>query len=311
MFAILRHYGILAKIVDAIPVLYDETACQVFLNGHLSEPFDVTTGVLQGDVLAPFLFIIVIDYVSRQSAGDFGFLTHKGNNNSDNSGRSLRAHTRTVDRLLNDLAFADDIALLENDTTRAQQQLDALRISASKVGLEINVAKTEQMRLNLPDLAVPPPNLLIDGQKIAIVEDFKYLGAYMASTGKDVQVRIGQAWGAFAKIKSILLSPKPTLSFKIRLFNAACISILLYGCESWVLTDAQTDKLDKFARKCYRQMLGIRISENVHFSNDNLYNRVDQPPISELIRRRQLKFTGHILRMPIHPACAHLRLIRG
>ncbi len=71
MFAILRHYGIPEKIVTEIRVLYDESTCQVFLKGQLSGPFDITTGVLQGDVLAPFLFIIVIDYISKQSAGDF------------------------------------------------------------------------------------------------------------------------------------------------------------------------------------------------------------------------------------------------
>ena len=45
-------------------------------------------------------------------------------------------------------AFADDIDLLENDSTRTQWQLDKLEHEANKVGLEINVQKTEQMRLN-------------------------------------------------------------------------------------------------------------------------------------------------------------------
>jgi hypothetical protein len=50
----------------------------VYIEGQLSEQFKVTTGVLQGDVLAPFLFIIVIDYVSTLSAGDLGYITHIG-----------------------------------------------------------------------------------------------------------------------------------------------------------------------------------------------------------------------------------------
>ena len=44
MFAILRHYGIPEKIVNAIRVLYDESKSQVFVNGDLSDPFDITTG---------------------------------------------------------------------------------------------------------------------------------------------------------------------------------------------------------------------------------------------------------------------------
>ena len=78
MFAILRHYGIPEQIVSAIRVLYDDSTSRVYVEGEFSEAFKITTGVLQGYVLAPFLFIIVIDYVSKQSEEDFGYVTHKG-----------------------------------------------------------------------------------------------------------------------------------------------------------------------------------------------------------------------------------------
>ena len=81
--------------------------------------------MLKDDVLAPYLFIIVIDYVSKRSAGDFGYLTHKGNN-QDKSGRAASSTTRIPDYKVNDLAFANDIVLLENDFTQAQRQLDKL-----------------------------------------------------------------------------------------------------------------------------------------------------------------------------------------
>ena len=250
MFAILLHYGIPVKIVNAIRVLYDHSSSRVYVAGQTSESFNITTGVLQGDLLAPFLFIIVMDYVSKSSAGEFGYMTHKGASNNLN-GRSMRTTTRSTDRRVNDLAFTDDIALLENENSQAQKQLDALRNSAATVGLEINVLKTEQMRLNQPLISSspPPPPLLIDDQPIKIVDEFKYLGSYMGSTDKDVHNRIALAWVAFTKLKPILTSRsgKPSVKLKLRLFNAACISILLYGCESWVLTAEQTNKLDVYA----------------------------------------------------------------
>ena len=83
------------------------------------------------------------------------------------------------------------------------------------------------------------------------------------------------------------------------LFKAACISILLYGCETWILTEALTEKLDIFARTCYRIMLGIKQSRD-HVTNERLYQRVNQVPIREMIRERQLKFTGHCIRMPTY-----------
>ena len=297
MFAILRHYGIPEMITNAIRVLYDHSTSRVYINGQVSDPFDITTGVLQGDVLAPFLFIIVIDYVSKRSAKEFGYQTHKGN--PSHCDRAARATTRAIDRRVNDLAFADDIALLEHDNERAQAQLDALRLSASAVGLEINIKKTEQMRRNMVNTSSPPPPLQIDGEPIEIVDEFKYLGSYMGSTDKDIQTRISLAWGAFARLKPILTSRtgKPTVKLKMRIFTAACLSILLYGCESWVLTPQQSTKLDVYARTCYRIMLGIRQSE-AHMTNKQLYKEADARPVSSMIRDRQLQFTGHCLRMP-------------
>ena len=132
------------------------------------------------------------------------------------------------------------------------------------------IKKTEQMHLNQPDPSAA--KLSIDNQDIEVVEDFKYLGSFVGSTEHDVRVRIGLAWAAFAKLKTILRSPKPTVSFKIRIFQAACISILLYGCESWILTTALAKKLDIFARTCYRIILGVKQSRD-HITDEVLYQR--------------------------------------
>ena len=43
IFAILRHYGIPEKIVKAVRVLYDNSKSSVFIDGLLTEEFDVTT----------------------------------------------------------------------------------------------------------------------------------------------------------------------------------------------------------------------------------------------------------------------------
>ena len=61
------------------------------------------------------------------------------------------------------------------------------------------------MRLNKLSNLSPTALLAIKGQPINIV-DFKYLGPYVGSIECDVKVRVGLAWAAFAKLKSILRS---------------------------------------------------------------------------------------------------------
>ena len=70
MFNILRHYGVPLKIVKAIKAIYHHSKSVVLVDGNVSEEFNVTTDVLQGDTLAPFLFIIVIDYMLKNAQLD-------------------------------------------------------------------------------------------------------------------------------------------------------------------------------------------------------------------------------------------------
>ena len=63
----------------------------------------------------------------------------------------------------------------------------------------------------------------------------------------DFNTRIAQVWIAFNKLRSILKAPRPTVQFKMQLFNSTCVSVILYGCQTWVLTEALIIKLDIFA----------------------------------------------------------------
>ena len=126
------------------------------------------------------------------------------------------------------------------------------------MGLLINVEKTVQMVFNIEN----SDSLVHDGHQIYKVEDLKYLGSYIISSEKDIEMRIGLTWTAFEKLRHILTSSKLDLKLRMRIFNAACIPVLLYGCESWTQTETSMEKLNCLARTFYRIMCGIKQSEN-------------------------------------------------
>ena len=78
---ILLAYQIPEKLVDSILQLYYNTVAKVKSDGILSSDININVGVLQGDTLAPYLFIIVLDYVLRKSfTEEDGYLISHSNN---------------------------------------------------------------------------------------------------------------------------------------------------------------------------------------------------------------------------------------
>ena len=193
MFAVLRHYGIPEAVVNAISTLYNNSKSAVMVDGNISDPFEVSTGVLQGDVLAPFLFIVLVDYLLKKATSDVdtGVVTHP------------RRSRRYPARVINDLDFADDIALLESTMSQAQAQLNRTTTAAKELGLIISVPKTEYMTANCH----PQPPLQVYGEAIKHVTDFKYLGSQMASSASDFKRRKALAWGAFWKLERLPVWP--------------------------------------------------------------------------------------------------------
>ena len=81
---------------------------------------------------------------------------------------------------------------------------------------------------------------------------------------------------------------------KIGIFQVACISILLYGSETWILSEKIRKSLVSFATNCYRIMLSIKHTDKI--TNDEIYRRTQQIPLSNKVLQRQLILIGHMLR---------------
>ena len=91
---------------------------------------------------------------------------------------------------LEDLDYADDIALLSTNARHLQQKANVLNENAKKAGLHINLKKTKVMHLNLTE---PHPQIMIDGEELEAVDDFTYLGSNISaenSVQKDIIIII-------------------------------------------------------------------------------------------------------------------------
>ena len=118
--------------------MYNNPSCFDKTPDGPTEALPTKVGILQGGKLAPFLLVIVVDYVLRQSVVN---INHYGLLIGRRSGWPNY-------KRLTDLDHADDLALVAEQITSAQELLVSLENAAAKVGLILSAKKAECMPIN-------------------------------------------------------------------------------------------------------------------------------------------------------------------
>jgi hypothetical protein len=276
---VLLHYGLPSALVHAIMDLYQDTTAFIDTRDGPTDPFSTTSGVLQGDTLAPLLFVIVIDYVMRRSLiEDDGYQI---------ASRRSRRHPAVT---LAALAYADDLALTCKNPEAAQNCLNRLSVEGSRVGLQINAKKTEVLHIGFEN---PRPLTLPDGDRIRECQDFKYLGSLITSPDDIITDRRSLAWRAIHLLAPIFTA-NVNDKLKLKIFHAAVEPILLYGLETVPATPSRELSLDSCHRAMLRFAINIRYPHII--SNQDLSARTRTPPLSHIIRLRRQRLLGHVLR---------------
>ncbi len=278
LWQLMKHHGIPDKIISLIHSTYRGMECRVVHEGQLTDPFKITTGVRQGCLLSPFLFLLAVDWIMRRAT--------EGKRNGIQW---------TLLQQLDDLDFADDIDLLSHRHEHSQDKLTSVATHAAETGLRISTKKTKVLRTNTSNQAP----LKIDGQQLEEVKSFTYLGSEVDGNGgteRDIRARICKARTAFVTLNNIWKEGKISLNTKVRLFNTNVKTVLLYGSETWRTTKGLLNKLQTFVNKCLRRICNIRWPEKV--SNLDLWKRTNQITIEKEILRRKWTWIGHTLRKP-------------
>ena len=275
LMEILKAYGIPEKLVKAISIMYEDTIGKVISPDGETEFFRIMAGVLQGDTLAPFLFVIAIDYVLRLAIDgheDIGFQLHKARSSRLPRKANKTAHAASS---ITDTDYADDLCLFTNTLLEAQTMLLRLEEVSAEVGLAINEDKTKWMRFNLHQQGALKS---LSNKDIKPVEDFLYLGSWIDTTAQDLSVRIAKAWAASNKLDTIWKSGL-SRELKVHVFRATVEHVLLYGAECWTLTKQLQKRLDG----CYTRLIraSLNVSWRQRMTNRELYGNI--PPVSHTL----------------------------
>ncbi|KAL4084839.1 hypothetical protein QTP88_027723 [Uroleucon formosanum] len=272
--------GIPKKYVKLIKACYEKTLCKVCYLQGISDPFEVKSGLKQGDALSPALFNLALEKIIKDTNDD----------------RRMEISNEQVK-----LAYADDIVLMGETKEEIINSTYKL-INASKgMGLHVNEGKTKYMVVSRT-----PPNIdsiVVDNYKFEKVDNFKYLGININNKNDmhiEINERITSGNRCYFSIIKLLRSKLLSRGSKVLLYHSYLQLLITYACETWLLTKGDSRRLITFERKVLQTIYGPILNPETQAyerrSNENIKSLYNKPDILYFIRKKRLEWFGHAWR---------------
>ena len=126
---------------------------------------------------------------------------------------------------------------------------------------------------------------------------FKYLGTTIHQDGgckTEVQLRISRAWDKWRESTGVLCDKKVPKKLKVLIYKTVIRPVMLYGAETWPLTDYLAERFSVCEMRMLRYCLGISLEE--HRTNESIREEANVMNILDMMKRRRLQWFGHVCR---------------
>ena len=169
--------------------------------------------------------------------------------------------------------------------------MSKVKEESEKVGLKFNIQKIKIMASG------PITSWEIDGETIETVSDFIFGGSIITADGDcshDIKRRLLLGTKVMTNLDSIFKSRDITLPTKVHLVKAMVFPVVMYGCESWTVKQAEHRRIDAFELWCWRRV--SRVPWTTRRSNQSILKEIS-PGISleGLMLKLKLQYFGHLM----------------
>lgn len=279
----LESNGVEVGLIEAIKSLYKNTTNTVKANNHETKKFRTTQGVRQGGVLSPLLFLIFMDQIIK---------------NCSRSSRKMNVGYYKMNSIqISECVFADDIVTFASTERNLQYNVDLWSKELEDRGMRINTSKTKTIVVsNDKDRKVM---IKINKNTVEQVENIKYLGAVIDSTGKqeeEINHRITSTIKLFHCIRRGLINKKEiSNNTKMTVYKKIFLPTLLHGCESWVLTEKLHKKIQVVEMKYLRRVANVTVMDKIR--NNTIREWLNIGSARKYVEDSQMRWWGHLKRL--------------
>ena len=123
---------------------------------------------------------------------------------------------------------------------------------------------------------------------------------------KSEQLLLGRK--VMTNIDSVLKSRDITLPTKVRIVKAMAFPVVMYGCKSWTVKKAESQRIDAFELWCWRRLL--RVPWPASRSNQSILRKISpEYSLEGLMLKLKLQYFGHLMEQPTYWKLLMLRKI--
>jgi hypothetical protein len=280
----LRRKNIPETLICAIQSFYKTCRNYVRTSNEKSEEFKTNKGVRQGDILSPYLFILLMDDVIKAC--------------KERTNKFLAGYWKMQPVYISELAFADDVALIAKSEKHLQSNLKTWKEELEKRGMTISSSKTKTMIVSREE---KKHQITLGEQALEQVGKFKYLGATIDQKGgikEELVTRRAAAGRLFQAINRGFLSKKEiSRKTKMAVYRSTYVPVLTYGCESWAMTTTHKSQLQASEMRYLRKVVQVTRKDKVR--NQTVRHGLEVQPLQNRVEQSQLRWFGHVCRMGI------------
>ena len=203
-----------------------------------------------------------------------------------------QAGIKIVGRNINNLKHADDITLMAESEEELKSLLMKVKEESEKGGLKLNIQKMKIMA------AGPITSWGIDGETVETVSDFILGGSKITADGDcshEIKRRLLLGRKFMSNLDSKFKSRDITLPTKGRLVKAMVFPVVMYGCETWNVKKAESQRIDAFELWCWRRLL--RVPWTARRPNQSILKEISPGcSLKGIMLKLKLQYFGHLMR---------------
>ena len=137
----------------------------------------------------------------------------------------------------------------------------------------------------------------VDGETMETVTDFIFLASKITTDGDcshEIKRPLLLGRKVTSNLESILKSGDITLPTKVCLVKAMVFPVVMYGCESWTIKNAERQRIDAFDLWCWRRLL--RVPCTAKRSNQSILKEISpEYSLEVLMLKLKLQYFGHLM----------------